>query len=230
VSDDRVIDPTAVAERAAVVRRRIADAGGGPEVAVLAVTKGFGPDAVTAAMGAGFDTVGENYAQELVAKAAALAPNGQPAWHFIGQLQRNKVRALAPLVSLWQTVDRASVAAEVAKRAPGAAVLVQLDLSGEPGKGGCPPDDAAELVGRAGGLGLDVRGLMGVGPAGPPEAARAGFRRLVDLAIALDLPVRSIGMSGDLEVAVQEGSTMVRIGRDLFGPRPANRAGPERGA
>ena len=96
---------------------------------------------------------------------------------------------------------------------------MQLNLSGEAQKGGCPLDEAVALVGVAREAGLAVQGLMGVGPAGPPEAARPGFDRLVALADDLDLPVRSIGMSADLEVAVQAGSTEVRVGRDLFGPR-----------
>lgn len=220
-----IIDPSEVARRAAAVRARIAAAGGGPEVELLAVTKGFGLDAVTAAQRAGLDSVGENYAQELRDKVAARAeladPGPEPLWHFIGRLQRNKVRQIAAYVALWQTVDREELAAEIARRAPGAGVLVQLNLSGEPQKGGCLPDEAAGLVARATDLGLDVRGLMGVAPAGPPEDARPGFRRLVGLADELGLAVRSIGMSADLEVAVEEGSTMVRIGRDLFGERPA---------
>jgi pyridoxal phosphate enzyme (YggS family) len=213
-----------VPERADAVRDRIRAAGGGADVTLLAVTKGFGVEAVTAAMAAGLTELGENYAQELVDKAAlvgaAAGVETLPRWHFIGRLQRNKVRSLTDLVVLWQTVDRAELAAEVAKRSPGAAVLVQLNLSDEPQKGGCPLADAPALVDGARSLGLDVRGLMGVGPAGPPEAARPGFRALVALADRLELPVRSIGMSADLEVAVQEGSTMVRIGRDLFGERP----------
>ncbi len=220
-----MIDTDAVAGRLDAVRSRILAAGGGPDVEVLAVTKGFGPDAVEAALGAGLVEVGENYAQELLDKAAHVAADipsagERPRYHFIGRLQRNKVRVLAPIVALWQSVDRLEVAAEIAKRAPGAAVLVQLNLSGEDQKGGCAPDDAIALVAAARDLGLDVRGLMGVAPAGPPEAARPGFVRLVGLADTLDLPIRSIGMSGDLEVAVEEGSTMVRIGRDLFGDRP----------
>ena len=214
------VDAETLAERAAGVRRRVTAAGSGQEVTLLAVTKGFGPEAVTAAVGAGLAEVGENYAQELVDKADALGPAAGAVWHFIGRLQRNMVRHLAPYVTLWQTVDRAELAAEIARRAPGAAVLVQLNLSGDPGKGGCPPAASDELVGRARDLGLDVRGLMGVGPAGPPDAARPGFRDLVERAERLALPVRSIGMSADLEVAVQEGSTMVRVGRDLFGQRP----------
>ena len=206
-----------VAGRLAALRGRITGAGGAEDVSIVAVTKGFGPDAVAAAVGAGLLDLGENYAQELLEKAPA---HPEAHFHFIGRLQRNKVRQLAPVVALWQSVDRVELARELATRAPGARVLVQLNLSGEPQKGGCPPEEAAALVADARSLGLDVQGLMGVGPAGPADAARPGFRQLVALADRLDLPVRSIGMSGDLEVAVQEGSTMVRVGRDLFGPRP----------
>jgi hypothetical protein len=158
-----------------------------------------------------------------VAKAAELTdipPGAHLRFHFIGRIQRNKVRVLAPLISLWHSVDRIEVGREIAKRAPGAAVLVQLDISGEAQKGGCSLDGAPQLVAGLGELGLDVRGFMGMGPMGEPEEARPGFRRLVALADELALPERSMGMSADLEVAVEEGSTLVRVGRDLFGPRP----------
>ena len=217
------IDVSVVAERLDVVRDRVAAAGGDPEhITIVAVTKGFGVDAVVAARRAGLDDIGENYAQELAAKADALAGAGPgPRWHFVGRLQRNKVRVLAPLVTLWQTVDRRPLVEEVARRAPGAAVLVQVNISREPQKGGCPPDEAPALVHDCRDAGLDVRGLMTVGPAGRPEEADVGFRTLADLADRLALPVRSMGMTDDLEVAVRAGSTMLRIGRALFGPRPA---------
>jgi uncharacterized pyridoxal phosphate-containing UPF0001 family protein len=98
-------------------------------------------------------------------------------------------------------------------------VLVQVNLSGEPQKGGCAEGEVDGLVEGLAGLELDVRGLMGVAPAGPPEGSRPGFRRLVARADALGLPVRSIGMSADAEVAVSEGATMVRLGTALFGER-----------
>jgi PLP dependent protein len=215
------VDATAVRAALARVHERILTAGGEPTaITVVAVTKGFDDDVVRAALDAGLPALGENYAQELMAKADALTPDSHPAWHFLGRLQTNKVRHLVPHVRLWQSVDRPSVIRELAKRAPGAAVLIQLNLSGEPHKGGCDVAETPSLVGLARDEGLDVRGLMGVGPAGDPSAARPGFARLVALAESLEVPVRSIGMSADLEVAVQEGSTMVRIGRDLFGARP----------
>jgi pyridoxal phosphate enzyme (YggS family) len=213
------IDATAVAEALLRVRARIADAGGGDEVAVLAVTKGFGADAIEAAIAAGCRAIGENYAQELLAKRAAAA---RAEVHFIGQLQTNKVRQIAGLVDVYETVDLERLAREIGKRDPGARVLVQIDTSGEPGKGGCPPGDLDALVAAVGDAGLDLRGLMTVGPThGGPEAARAGFRTVRAAVDRLGLEICSMGMTDDLEVAVQEGATQIRLGTALFGPRPA---------
>jgi len=215
--------PDQVRAAADRVRERIAGAGGDPAaIALVAVTKGFGPEVAVAAAAAGLADLGENYAQELVAKAPVVREAGHEVrWHAIGRLQRNKVRQLADVVDLWQTVDRASLGAEIAKRAPGARVLVQVNVSDEPQKGGCPPGEAGELVATLRDAGLAVEGLMTVGRTGVADEARAGFTLLSRLADDLDLPVRSMGMSGDLEVAVAEGSTMVRVGAALFGPRPA---------
>ncbi len=191
----------------------------GADVDVLAVTKGFGPDAVTAAAAAGLRTIGENYAQELVTKAPTAAAHGLRV-HFIGRLQSNKVRQLAGLVDVWETVDRRRLVAEIARRAPGAVVLVQVDATGEAGKGGCPVGEVPGLVDAARDAGLQVAGLMTVGPTeGGPEAARPAFRTVRRLTDELGLGTCSMGMSGDLEVAVEEGSTQVRVGTALFGPR-----------
>jgi pyridoxal phosphate enzyme (YggS family) len=188
-------------------------------VAVVGVTKGFGADAVAAAVAAGCDAIGENYAQELLDKRAAIERLG-PEVHFIGRLQRNKVRHLAGIVDVWCSLDRASVIDEVAKRAPGSRVLIQVDTTGDPGKGGCDVSETASLVDRATEQGLNVRGLMTVGPtAADSEAARPGFRQVRALVDRLGLDECSMGMSGDLVVAVEEGSTEVRVGTALFGPR-----------
>jgi pyridoxal phosphate enzyme (YggS family) len=189
-------------------------------VAVVGVTKGFGPDAIDAAVAAGCDAIGENYAQELLDKRATIE-RLRPDVQFIGRLQRNKVRQLAGLVDVWCSLDRASVIDEVAKRAPGSRVLIQVDTTGDPAKGGCAVDDAASLVERATSSGLRVDGLMTVGPTGlDGEAARAGFRLVRALVDELGLAECSMGMSADLEIAVEEGSTQVRIGTALFGERP----------
>lgn len=202
----------------AEVRDRIEASGRPPgEVRIVAVTKGFGVDAVLAAHDAGLVDCGENYAQSLLDKVDE-APSAT-RWHFLGPVQRNKVKALAPHVALWQGIDREAAGAEVARRAPGARVLVQVNLTGAPGRPGCGWSDAPALVDRLRELGLDVQGLMGVAGRDRDEA-RQQFRRLAALAGRLGLPERSMGMSGDLEVAVQEGATTVRIGTALFGARP----------
>jgi len=144
------------------------------------------------------------------------------AVHFIGQLQTNKVRQIAGIVAVYETVDRPALITEIAKRAPGAHVLIQLDTSDEPGKGGCPPAEAERLVTQAAEAGLVVDGLMTVGPTeGGPEAARPGFRLVRLMCDDLGLTTCSMGMTDDFVVAVQEGSTRVRLGSALFGMRPA---------
>lgn len=212
----------ALVDRLAEVRARIAAAGRSPEeIRVVAVTKGFGPAAVEAVRRAGIADVGENYAQELATKfEAAGGAQGGLRWHFLGRVQRNKVASIAGAVALWQGVDRVAAGVEIARRAPGARVLVQVRLEGGGDRNGCAPTEVPALVDELGSLGLSVRGLMAVGPPGPPEAARSGFRSVVALADRLHLPERSLGMTGDLHVAVEEGSTMVRVGRGLFGTRP----------
>ena len=201
------------------VRDRIAGAGGDPDrVKVLAVTKGHGLDAVRAALAAGLVDIGEDRAHELLAKADEL-DDGSVRWHFVGQLQRNKVRQIAHLVHLWQSVDRLRLGEEISKRSPGASVLVEMNLTDDPNRGGAAPGLVPGLVDGLRDLALQVEGLMAVGPMGPDDAVRAAFRTVRALADELQLPERSMGMSDDLELAVEEGSTMVRVGTALFGPR-----------
>ncbi len=188
-------------------------------VDIVGVTKGHGPWAIAAAVEAGCDGVGENYAQELLAKRDDI-DRLDPVVHFIGRLQRNKVRQLAGIVDVWASVDRTSLVDEIARRAPGATVLVQVDTTGDPAKGGCAVDDVAALVDHARAAGLAVDGLMTVGPTDQPaEAARPGFRTVRALTDELALSTCSMGMSGDLTVALEEGSTQLRIGTALFGAR-----------
>lgn len=210
-----------VAGRLHELHQRIARAGG-VGVSVLPVTKSFPVEACWAAQRAGCNAVGENYAQEVVAKFDAQTVGSPPVnVHFIGQLQTNKVRLLAPIVALFGSVDRASQVHELAKRAAGARVLIQVADAAEAGKGGCPTNEVSALIAMATAAGLSVEGLLAVGPTvGGPEAARPLFRSVRALATKLGLPTCSMGMSGDLEVAVQEGSTEVRIGTALFGERP----------
>jgi uncharacterized pyridoxal phosphate-containing UPF0001 family protein len=170
---------------------------------------------VEAARSAGLPDVGENYAQELLAKAAGQGVR----WHFLGPVQRNKVKRLAPLVSTWHGLDRLVAADAVAAASPGAEVFVQVNLTGVPGRPGCTPGELPALVEHCRSRPLALSGLMTVAPAGDLQSAREGFRRLADLARQLGLRELSMGMSDDFEVAAQEGATTLRLGRVLFGPR-----------
>jgi len=206
-----------VPDNLAAIRRRISSAGADIDhVTIVAVTKGFGPWAARAAMAAGIVDLGENYARELVDTAAQVGPG--PRWHFLGPVQRNKVPTLAPLVDVWQAIDRVEAAESIARRRPGTDVMVQVNISGQATKHGCRPHDAPHLVGQLRQLDINVIGLMAVGASGA-AAARPGFRHLAQLGRELGLTQLSMGMTDDLEVAVQEGATMIRIGRGLFGPR-----------
>ena len=224
MSSERDVQPVGVqAVRARVedVRAHIAGAaaraGRDPgSVTLVAATKTVPIELVRAVVESGVVDVGENRAQELLDKAPGCSD--LPArWHFLGRLQRNKVRALVPFVQCWQTVDRLSLGEELARRAPGAAVLVEVNLGDEPQKGGCAPEDTARLVDRLAELGLHVGGLMTV----PPQTAppRPQFAALRDLAERVGVTELSMGMTDDYEVAVEEGATLVRVGRALFGPR-----------
>ena len=185
---------------------------------LVAVTKGVAPERIEEVMRAGVGALGESRAQELLAKAPVLAPYG-PEWHFVGRLQRNKVPGLAPHVALWQSVDRAEAGEAIARRQPKGKVLVEVNTSAEPQKGGCDPAGAPALVDSLRGQGLAVEGLMTVPAQGSDP--RGAFASLRELARRLDLAELSMGMSDDFELAVEEGATMVRLGRALFGPRPA---------
>jgi PLP dependent protein len=211
-----IVDATVISGRLTALRERISRIGG-ERVQIIGVTKTHDVELVRAAMAAGITEIGENYAQETVAKLTGL--DARPTVHFIGQLQRNKVRKLVGLVDVWQTIDRIELGAEIAKRDPGARVMVQVDISGEDAKGGCLPADTGRLVDDLRGVGLDVIGLMGVGLLAEAAEARPGFRLLRSLVDELGLVECSMGMSGDLDIAVEEGSTMVRVGTGLFGHR-----------
>jgi len=215
------------ASRLVALRQRITAAGGDPaRVRIVAVTKGLEFAAARAALAAGCVDLGENYAAELLAKAARLRASSASAgarWHLIGGIQRRRVAALAPYVSLYEAVDRIEEGTALARHAPGAAVLVEVDTTDLPGRGGVAPREVPGLVAGLDALGLDVQGLMTVAPP-DREGARRGFATVFSLVRDLGLREASMGMSDDFELAVAEGSTMVRIGRALFGPRPARKA------
>jgi PLP dependent protein len=217
VSDDALV------ARLDEVRARMAEAArragrDADAVRLVGATKTVPADRVAAAIAAGLTDLGENRAQELVAKAPVLAEGPvAPRWHFLGPVQRNKVRSLAPWITLWQSVDRESLGVELARRVPGARVLVEVNLAAEPQKTGCPPDAADALVATLLEQGLLVEGLMAVPPAaGDP---RPWFAALRDLGGRLGLPELSMGMTDDFEAAIEEGATIVRVGRAIFGDR-----------
>ena len=189
------------------------------EVTLIGASKLVPAARIAEALDAGLTDLGENRAQELLAKAPILAGRPvPPRWHFVGQLQRNKVAALTPWVGCWHSVDRLALGEAIARRAPGARVLVEVNLGEEPTKGGCAPGEVDGLVEALSGLELDVDGLMTVAPLdGDP---RGWFAALRDLGARLGLRELSMGMSADFEAAIEEGATMVRVGRAIFGARP----------
>ena len=223
---------SAVAERYRKVLRAIADAadvaGRDPaDICLVAVTKTVGIAEVAQAIAAGMHEFGENRAQEFVGKQALFSDQ---AWHFIGTLQSNKVKQVVgksvlihsvDSIALLDTIDRRAREAEVVQP-----VLLEVNVSGERSKHGMTYDEAEEAVRRAGDLpGLVIRGLMTMAPLGRPEQARRVFRecghwmgRLQSLHCdAVELTELSMGMSNDFPVAIEEGATIVRVGRALFG-------------
>lgn len=234
-----------VAARLAAVRERIEAAATRAgrttgEITLVGVAKRQPAEAVVAAVAAGLSDVAESFAQEARQKIpvvnAALKDRGMapPRWHFVGQLQRNKARLVAPLCHQVQSLDRASLAEELDRRASAAGrqldVLLQVNLSDEPQKGGADPAELPALLKRLSGCSsLHARGLMTIPRAQQdPELTRETFARLRALRDHLcqrpeghTLPELSMGMTADFEVAIEEGATLVRVGTALFGPRPA---------
>lgn len=223
-----------VATRLADVRARIeraaAACGRDPaSVKLVAVSKTKAPEAVREAFAAGQRDFGENYAQELAAKAEALADLADARWHFIGHLQTNKAKIVAKHAHVVHTVDTAVLARELGKRVAREArgplpVLVEVNVGGEAQKAGAAPSDIAEVIAAVGAEpSLSLRGLMTMPPMGDLAAARRVFETLVSLRNLHGgpavLPELSMGMSDDLEVAVACGATIVRVGTAIFGPR-----------
>ena len=215
-----------VVERVANLRRLIAETRGDAHAArIVAVTKTFGVETYDLAAECGCDAVGENYAQEILDKIKRLGGPAPLPVHFIGHLQSNKVKSLAPHVALWHTVDRASVVAALAReaerlgRAP--RILVQVNSTAEDQKSGCAPGDVASIVSAAREAGLIVEGLMTMGPTdADPTATRVAFRLAAQIARDLGVVELSMGMTHDVRIALEEGSTIVRVGSGIFGERP----------
>jgi pyridoxal phosphate enzyme (YggS family) len=210
-----------VAENLAKVRERIVGTGRHPdEVRIVAVTKGFDVSVCREAITAGLRILGENRVHEALAKMEEV-PGAE--WHLIGHLQTNKARVAAGRFALIQSVDSIRLAVALAKIAPAQAVLVEVNVAREPQKSGADPDDALNVIEAVAGT-LDLRGLMAMGPShGDPTPGFVELRKLRDEAeqrLGKSLPILSMGMSGDFEAALAAGSTMLRLGQVLFGPRP----------
>jgi len=211
-----------VAKNIASVRERIARAGGNPdEITIVAVTKGFGPEVCHSALDAGLKVLGENRVQEALAKMEKVKG---AEWHLIGHLQTNKVRVASGRFALIQSVDSRRIADALARINVEQKVLVEINVAREKRKTGVDPAEANNLINEVAEM-LDLQGLMAMGPAeGEPTPAFRELRTLRDQAqqrLGRALPILSMGMSGDFEAAVAAGSTMLRLGEALFGPRPA---------
>ena len=216
-----------IATNVQAIRARIAAAAGRvgrdpASVVLIAATKQKSAAMVEEALAAGVTDLGENYVQEGLAKRAMVRAPAR--WHLIGHLQRNKGGRVLEAFDLSQTVDSLALGTTIASRARArqmnAPVLVEVNLAGEATKSGVAPDHVSALVEQLRCQdGLSVDGLMAVPPAGSPEAARVHFSRLRGLRDQLGLRELSMGMTDDFEVAIEEGATMVRIGRAIFGER-----------
>ena len=210
-----------VRDKVAAVRERIERAGGNPsEITIVAVTKGFGVETCREAIDAGLKTLGENRVQEALKKMDVVTG---AEWHLIGHLQTNKVRLAAGRFALIQSVDSRRVAEALAAIDAAQPVLVEVNIAREAQKTGIATDSAAALIDGVAEM-LDLQGLMAMGPTDvEPTPAFVELRKLRDDAqqrLGKALPILSMGMSGDFEAAVRAGSTMLRLGQALFGPRP----------
>jgi len=225
---------TDIAKNLTEVRSRIAsaaeDAGRDPaEVTLVAVSKVHPAQAIRDAYAAGQRHFGENYAQELRDKAAELADLPDIRWHFIGHLQRNKAKYVAPNAALIETVDSARLVGELSRQAERAdrtfGCLVQVNVGGEEQKSGCEPSEAAEIIGAVESAPrLELAGLMTIPPWDlEADETRVWFKALRELRNEHGgterLPHLSMGMSHDFEEAIDEGATIVRVGTAIFGAR-----------
>lgn len=227
---------TLIQENLALIQEKIAAAavksGRQPEdICLVAVTKTVPPERIKEAITAGIGHIGENRVQEAVAKAEAIPPG--VTWHLIGHLQRNKAKQALPMFDLIHSLDSLRLAETLQQRAEEldrtVNCLVEVNVAGEETKHGIAPDQVLPLLRQVSALPrLSVHGLMTVAPyVDDPEEVRPVFRRLREMARAIDklqlprvsMDQLSMGMSGDFEVAVQEGATMVRIGSAIFGAR-----------
>jgi pyridoxal phosphate enzyme (YggS family) len=191
------------------------------EVTLIAVTKKFPADVIREAYDLGLRRFGENYVQEFEAKHPALTDLTDAEFHLIGHLQSNKTRPAAELFQVIQTIDSPKLARRLNEMNRKLEVMIEVKLSEEESKHGAAPESLDELVAAIGACpNLNLTGLMTMPPwSDDPEQTRPYFRKLAELAQKHSLPKLSMGMSHDLEAAIEEGATHIRIGTALFGPR-----------
>ncbi len=234
-----------ISEQLVDVREKITAAAGRAgrdpaEIRLIAVAKGQPVEKVMEAVQAGVTDIGENYAQEMLEHQEALRlaslAQDQLRWHFIGHLQRNKVKQIIGLVSLIHSVDSIDLAREIDRRAAALdkvqEILIEINLGSEDSKSGIDPEKAPELIRELSPMGhLTLKGLMALPPFLPdPEAVRPYFVRLRQIRDAINagnvyktpLTELSMGMTHDFEVAIEEGATIVRVGTGIFGERTKN--------
>ena len=195
----------------------IIDAKAQKPVTLIGVTKGFTHEEVNIASELGIKNFGENYAQELLTKNPLVDP--EISWHFIGQLQSNKIRKISHLVDVWHSVTSLKLAREIHKRNDQAQILLQVSLMGPSNSKGFEVEQLPQLISELRDMNIDISGLMTMGVPGDMVATRVVFKELRKLADTFELPECSMGMSDDFEIALESGASMIRVGSAIFGNR-----------
>ena len=205
-----------IKERLQVINK-IIDAKAQNPVTLIGVTKGFTHEEVNIASKLGIKNFGENYAQELLTKNPLVDP--EISWHYIGQLQSNKIRKISHLVDVWHSVTSLKLAREIHKRNDQAQILLQVSLMGPSNSKGFKVEQLPQLISELRDMNIDISGLMTMGVPGDMVATRVVFKELRKLADTFELPECSMGMSDDFEIALESGASMIRVGSAIFGNR-----------
>ncbi|MED5445429.1 MAG: YggS family pyridoxal phosphate-dependent enzyme [Actinomycetota bacterium] len=195
----------------------IIDAKAQNPVTLIGVTKGFTHEEVNIASKLGVKNFGENYAQELLTKNPLVDP--EISWHYIGQLQSNKIRKISHLVDVWHSVTSLKLAREIHKRNDQAQILLKVSLMGPSNSKGFEVEQLPQLISELRDMNIDISGLMTMGVPGDMVATRVVFKELRKLADTFELPECSMGMSDDFEIALESGASMIRVGSAIFGNR-----------
>ena len=196
---------------------KIIDAKAQNPVTLIGVTKVFTHEEVNIASELGIKNFGENYAQELLTKNPLVDP--EISWHYIGQLQSNKIRKISHLVDVWHSVTSLKLAREIHKRNDQAQILLQVSLMGPSNSKGFEVEQLPQLISELRDMNIDISGLMTMGVPGDMVATRVVFKELRKLADTFELPECSMGMSDDFEIALESGASMIRVGSAIFGNR-----------